>query len=100
MTKKDFDLKVKETFDKCFELVTAKGKFYGIAKDRLGQIKKIAILNNETPMQAAYGLVSKHFVALGEMIDHSDKFSEEEFDAYILDVAIYMAIIRNLKMEE
>lgn len=100
MTRKEFDASVKETFDKCFELVTAKGKFYGQQKDRLGQIKKIAVITGTNNIQAAYNLVAKHFVALGEMAENEKNFTSEDFDAYLLDIAIYMSIIRALIQDE
>ena len=96
MKTSDFNKLLKDTFKECEALVAAKGKYYGVSDDRLAQLKQIAVATGQLPTVATHTLVAKHFVALGSMLHIPGAYSDEDFDAYILDIIIYMGLIRAL----
>jgi hypothetical protein len=96
MTNKEFIEEVKDTFVSCSKLLTEKGRIYGLDGDRLGQLKLIGVLCRKHATETTYTLVSKHFVALGQMLENPVPYSDEDFDNYILDIINYMVLIRSL----
>lgn len=94
----DFNASIESFFANCFHTVCEKGKVYG-GEDRLGQIKEIALVRDETPESAAHGLMTKHFIALKHMCETPERFSVEKFYEYIGDIAIYSGIILAIRQE-
>ena len=88
------------TFNKCAELVEEKSKFYGLNEDRLSQFKSMAVILKTSPEAAAYAMVTKHFTALSDMLAHQENFTSEQFDSYLLDIIVYMTLIRALLSEK
>lgn len=99
MKTEEFNQLVEDTFVKCSEVLTAKGKVYGTS-DRLSQLKLGGELGNTSPELFTYSLVSKHFVALQGLLQHKDKITMIKFDDYLLDIINYMVLIRALLLED
>lgn len=96
MKTNDFNKLVKDTFKECEAVLSHKGKYYGVNDDRLAQLKQIGVSVGNFPAVATHTLVSKHFIALGSMLHIPGAYSDEDFDAYILDIINYMCLIRAL----
>jgi hypothetical protein len=98
MTQEDFNNLVQDTFDKCKEVLTTKGKVYGTS-DRLSQLKLGGKLGDLSPELFSYTLVSKHFVALQGLLQRQRSIPLAKFDDYLLDIINYMVLIRALLRE-
>jgi len=100
MNNKEFMKIVNETFDECKKLLTEKSRFYGQDQDRLAQLKQIGVAAGQSPYVTTHTLVSKHFVALGDMVKRPGAYSDADYDAYLLDIINYMVLLRALMNED
>jgi len=101
MDAKRFDAIVSDTLEAVRQTLRLKGDEYARG-DRFSNFRKIAGLMDITPEKAAYGLVSKHFVALGDFVSDLDAGRLQpagRWDEKLLDVIAYMCILRAMIKE-
>lgn len=82
------------------ETINAKAKEYASATDRLHNFKKHALNNACTPLQSAWSLMSKNFIALQDAILSGDEMSKEFIDEKLGDTRNYLALIYALWSEK
>ena len=79
---------------------------YATGGDRLGNFYEGALLNQTTPLKYGFNLVSKHIIALrdminklsGENIEVTEK-EAERFSEYITDIRNYSILLKALYIE-
>lgn len=79
---------------------------YATGGDRLGNFQEGGILNNCHPMRYGFSLVTKHIIALRDLIEKIDKgkgeFTQYEFDKfqeYTTDIRNYAILLKALYIE-
>lgn len=81
-------------------LLTGKGEEYAegaknnFGIDRLAHFKKAAALQDETPAQAAFGMLAKHLVSVADMVGAKKRYPLEQWDEKISDSINYLLILR------
>lgn len=86
-------------------LLTNKGKEYAEDADvtqtidRLAHFKKAAALQDETPAQAAFGMLAKHLVSVADMVNTRGSYTLEKWDEKISDSINYLLILRAIVEE-
>jgi hypothetical protein len=96
MKQKEFEGVVNHRLEKCKETLGLKGAIYADKNDRLKNFYDGAALNECTPEQYAFMLVTKHIVAIKDHIRDSRGMSEAFIDEKITDVINYMLLIEAL----
>lgn len=97
-----------EEFEEVFELVTSmsrsvlieKAKEYATDTDRLSNFKQSAVLIHGTPEQALWGFVTKHLIALSDMVKSGKDFTDAQWDEKIGDTINYMILLKALTVEK
>lgn len=106
MKTKDFNNIVKEQLYRCENLLITKMREYAEGSDtdesvdRLAAFKKAAALQNQTPIQAAFGMLAKHLVSVSDMAASGKEYSDERWNEKITDSINYLLIIRAIVEEE
>ena len=107
MTTKDFEAILTSQVETEKLIVLERAKAYATNGDRLGNFYEGATLNQTTPMKYGFGLVSKHIIALRDLIFKlsagKGEFTEKEagkVDEYVTDIRIYAALLKALYVEE
>lgn len=86
-------------------LLTGKGHEYAESADtdatidRLAHFKKAAVLQDETPAQAAFGMLAKHLVSVADMVGSAQEYPIEKWDEKISDSINYLLILRAIVEE-
>lgn len=100
MTPKDFAEIFENQFELCSQILVSREKVYSTALDRLHNFKKAAHLQDCTPKQALFGMVSKHIVALSDAVVLEQPTSPAAWDEWITDIMNYMILLKALVIEE
>lgn len=80
--------------------LAAKAEEYATDTDRLRNFKIAASLSENTPKQAAWGMLVKHLVSISDMIQSDKTYTSEMWDEKIGDAINYFILIRALEFEE
>ena len=105
MKTKDFNNIVKEQLYRCENLLITKMREYAEGSDtdesvdRLAAFKKAAALQNQTPIQAAFGMLAKHLVSVSDMVASRGGYTKDRWNEKITDSINYLLIIRALAEE-
>lgn len=84
------------------ETLLVKGEEYSRQNNRLHNFYRAAAINDQTPEQALWGMMSKHLVSLKDMIDDTaqgDCPSEDQIDEKLGDTINYLHLLDGLFME-
>ena len=100
MNSKDFEQVVSDQIKYSLDLLLSKGNEYSTEGDKLIAFKKAAALQSITPKQALFGMASKHFVSLGDMIHDDSDYSEHRWTEKITDSINYLLLLNALVREE
>jgi hypothetical protein len=100
MEQKKFDAVVNSRFEYCKEILGVKGSVYASKKNRLKNFYDGASLNECTPKQYAFMLMTKHLVALKDYIREDRKMEEDFIDEKVSDIINYAVLIEALNEEE
>ena len=87
---------LKQKIDKIF---VEKGNFYG-KQDRLGNFKSVGHMNAQKPEEALWGMVSKHIIALRDMIKSDKIYTEAKWIEYAGDVINFMKLLLGIIAEK
>ena len=102
---KTFNDIVQGQLEHCTRLLTGKGHEYAEGAeadeqiDRLAHFKKAAALQDETPEQAAFGMLAKHLVSISDMVSSGEMYSLSQWNEKITDSINYLLIIRAIVEE-
>lgn len=84
-----------------------RAEVYATNGDRLDNFYSGAIMNKTTPMRYGFGLVTKHIIALRDIIiklsDGKGEYTEREagkFNEYVTDIRNYSVLLKALYLEE
>ncbi len=105
MTQTTFERIVTDQLSRTATLLVKKGKEYAEgaettqAIDRLAHFKKAAALQDETPAQAAFGMLAKHLVSIADMVGGKQEYPLEQWDEKISDSINYLLILRAIVEE-
>lgn len=100
MNQADFMKLVANREEKCHSVLDAKGKIYAVEGDRLSNFKGVGGMNEETPSQALWGMVSKHIIATRDMIDSGEIPTEKWITEYLGDIHNYMYLLEGVWEEQ
>jgi hypothetical protein len=76
---------------------------YATKGDRLGNFKEGGTLNDCHPLRYGFTLVSKHIIALRDLIAKIEAGGEnnpEKFNEYVTDIRNYAVLLKALSMEK
>lgn len=73
--------------------LNAKGKIYSTENDRLGNFKSTGRMNDCTPADALWGMVSKHITAVKDQVKSGKIPTQEWMDEYLGDIQNYMILL-------
>lgn len=105
MNVRTFDNIVQAQLDRSAQLLIGKGHEYAEGADidngidRLAHFKKAAALQNESPEQAAFGMLAKHLVSVADMVASGEEYTLERWNEKITDSINYLLIIRAIVEE-
>lgn len=100
-----FERIISEQIARSEALLMNKGKEYAEGADvmqtidRLAHFKKAAFLQDETPAQAAFGMLAKHLVSVADMVNSGDSYPLEKWNEKISDSVNYLLILRAIVEE-
>lgn len=80
-------------------VLVEKAKEYANDTDRLHNFKKSANFQGGTPEQALWGFVTKHLVALSDMILSGQDYTDAQWDEKIGDSLNYLILLKALTVE-
>ena len=80
----------------CRQVLDTKGKIYSVDDDRLSNFKGVGGMNEETPQEALWGMVSKHIIATRDMIKSGEAPSRKWIHEYLGDIHNYMYLLEGL----
>jgi hypothetical protein len=75
------------------DTMTAKGKVYSSQQDRLSNFKDTGAMNQVTPQDALWGMVSKHIIATKDMVKSGEIPTEKWIAEYLGDIHNYMYLL-------
>ena len=81
------------------EMLVLKAGEYNLEEDRLGFFKRAASIIEETPEQALYGFMLKHFMSISDMIADGKKHPIALWKEKITDLQNYLFLLLGLVSE-
>lgn len=102
MTTHNFNEIIREQITRCENVLLRKGDEYAMTDDRLSAFKKAGAIQDQTMLQAALGMLSKHLVSLVDMIQDSNpaRFGVDRWNEKLTDAINYLLIMRAIIEEE
>jgi hypothetical protein len=89
-------------FDTCKAVLAKKRAQYAPGIDRLSNFRKAGHLQNETPIKALHGMMTKHTVGLADLVETHEAGDPTDFAdwlEYITDKINYLLLLRGLLEE-
>ena len=93
MTHEDFKTCLEELDGQCAKTLAEKNARYSSSDDALHNFKMGAEVMGGTPAQACWGYMTKHLVALRDMIQRNDFSNREDVLEKIQDIRNYLCFI-------
>jgi len=84
----------------CRSVLDAKGKIYASGDDRLSNFKSTGRMNDESPQEALWGMVSKHIIATKDMAKSGELPTEKWITEYLGDIHNYMYLLEAIWEEQ
>ena len=83
------------------EILDAKGKEYSSETDRLHNFKIAARINHCSPVQALWGMATKHLVSIVDMVEQKNQvnFNHDTVDEKVGDLINYLILLEALMKE-
>lgn len=102
MTTNSFNEIVKEQIARCENVLIRKGNEYATTDDRLSAFKKAGAIQDQTMLQAALGMLTKHLVSLVDMIQDKNpaRFGVDRWNEKLTDAINYLLIMRAIIEED
>ena len=100
MDRTTFDQTVKKQMMRCESVLARKAKHYALWADRLEQFKKMATLENTSPITALGGVMAKHITKIYDMMALPKEFKMKDWDESITDAINYLLLLKALLVED
>jgi len=92
MKAEDFDLLVDKVQNRCKRVLVKKAAHYAGDEDRLENFKRVAQLQDMTPADASFALMSKHIVSIAMLLEEDPLPSKKQWDEKITDAINYLIL--------
>ena len=104
MTEQDFDTILNERIESIKSVLKRKASEYAMSSDRLHNFKVAALIKDETPELALWGMAIKHLVSVIDLIDSVEChrtacYSAERVNEKIGDLINYLILLEALLKE-
>lgn len=99
MNAKQFRSEVNLQLNICRGILNHRAALYAPGEDRLENFKKAAALQDVEPETALFGMLSKHLVALSEVVTQFENdvpIADDVWTELITDIINYMLLLRGL----
>ena len=95
MQREEFDKILEKLLAHCTATLKSKAKEYAPSPDRLHNFKATAYMNKETPVQACWGMASKHIISIADMVreNHELHHPMPVWDEKIGDALNYLILL-------
>lgn len=100
MKQKDFDKLIRMRHAACCKTLSLKKIVYTSGSDRLSNFKDTGAMNQVTPQDALWGMVSKHIIATKDMVKSGNIPSDEWIKEYLGDIHNYLYLLEGVWKEE
>lgn len=87
-------------FDRCADVLVAKGVEYAGPEDRLHNFKIAGKLSGVSPRKALAGMMIKHVVSVYDMCKDDTRYPMVQWDEKITDTINYLILLRAVVEEE
>jgi len=84
----------------CLLTLNRKSTIYSSQDDRLSNFKDVASMNQITPQNALWSMVSKHIIAVRDMILSGSIPTEQWIEEYLGDIHNYMFLLEAIWREK
>lgn len=91
---------IKQRHQACLSTLDYKSTIYSSRNDRLSNFKDVASMNQTTPQKALWGMVSKHIIAVRDMILSGNVPTEQWIKEYLGDIHNYMFLLEAIWREK
>jgi hypothetical protein len=99
MNQKRFLMLITNREDACRAILDKKGQIYAAANDRLFNFKSTGAMNEESPQEALWGMVSKHIIATRDMVKSSNTPSKQWIQEYLGDIHNYLYLLEAIWLD-
>ena len=102
MQREMFNQVMNDLIAKCQSTLQQKAKEYAPSIDRLHNFKVAAELNGETPVQACWGMATKHIVSIADMVRENGEHQHpiSVWDEKVGDALNYLILLYALETEQ
>jgi hypothetical protein len=84
----------------CRAVLDAKGKIYAVDNDRLSNFRGVGDMNDESPQEALWGMVSKHIIATRDTVKSGKVPTKKWITEYLGDIHNYMHLLEGIWEEQ
>ena len=91
---------IKQRHQACLSTLDYKSTIYSSQNDRLSNFKDVASMNQTTPQNALWSMVSKHIIAVRDMILSGSIPTEKWIEEYLGDIHNYMFLLEAIWREK
>lgn len=99
MNQVEFEDIINNRYSHNLDTMTAKGKVYSRQQDRLSNFKDTGAMNQVTPQDALWGMVSKHIIATKDMVKSGETPTEKWIAEYLGDIHNYLYLLEAIWFE-
>lgn len=100
MRTEEFNEIIQAQVDICLDILGIKAKEYATDKDKLHNFKVAAVLQDETPIQALQGMMTKHTISINDMCNSGEDYHIAVWNEKITDSINYLLLLKALVIEE
>lgn len=100
MDSKTFNSLLNERILKTTAVLQSKNKEYGAEDDKLYNFKRTAAMNRVSQAQALWGMASKHFISIIDMVEGKLESTEHNVSEKIGDAINYLILLEAVFTEE
>ena len=93
MNQEKFENIVDNREARCRDTLHYKGEIYATHNDRLHNFNDVGAMNNVSPQEALWGMVSKHIIATKDMAKSEELPTEKWITEYLGDIHNYMYLL-------
>jgi len=91
---------IKQRHQACLSTLDYKSTIYSPRNDRLSNFKDVASMNQTTPQSALWSMVSKHIIAVRDMILSGKVPSGQWIEEHLGDIHNYMFLLEAIWREK
>jgi len=77
----------------CLDTLRRKGEIYSTDDDRLSNFSSVGAMNDVSPQEALWGMVSKHIIATKDMAKSGELPTKKWITEYLGDIHNYMHLL-------